>query len=245
MNELKTTEAEPRTNGALITEIANWLIDQALGKVDLQVMSEQFYNRVYAAGIPIIRGHISFDTLHPLFAAVSMEWKPGQGIETNYRPHISHKTTDEWKNSPFYSLTENNLGFLRRHLVGEEAVLDFPILENFKKQGGTDYLAFMIPFGPSRSDGGIVGSWLTDRPSGFSDREISCLLRLQKRLGVACKIGIREQISENIARTYLGKSAGDKVLSGNIKRGDGEDIFAVIWFCDLRNSVGLANTSQH
>ncbi len=242
MNQLKKTDLGPHTNGTLINEIANWLIDQALGKVDLQVMSEQFYNRVFAAGIPISRGHISFDTLHPLFAAVSMEWKPGKGIETNYRPHISHKTTDAWKNSPFYVLIEKDLSFLRRHLVGEEAVLDFPVLKNLKKQGGTDYLAFMIPFGDTRADGGIVGSWMTNRPGGFSDREISCLLRVQKRLGVACKIGIREQISENIATTYLGRSAGNMVLKGNIKRGDGEDIFAVIWFCDLRNSVKLANT---
>jgi adenylate cyclase len=242
MNQVKSVRVETSTNGTLINEIADWLIEQALGKVDLQVMSEQFYNRVYAAGIPISRGHISFDTLHPLFAAVSMEWKPGRGIETNYRPHISAKTTDAWKDSPFYALIENNLTFLRRHLVGEEAVIDFPILEGFIEQGGTDYLAFMIPFGNTRADGGIIGSWLTNRPGGFSDREIACLLRIQKRLGVAYKIGIREQISENIATTYLGRSAGRMVLNGNIKRGDGEDIFAVIWFCDLRNSVKLANT---
>ena len=39
--------------------------------------------------------------------------------------------------------------------------------------------------------------------------------------------------------TYLGKHSGQRVLEGSIKRGDGENIHAVIWFCDLRDSTSL------
>lgn len=228
--------------GALIDEIADWLMDQALAKVDLEAMTQRFFERLHAAGVPIIRGHVAFDTLHPLFAAVSMEWNRGQGIEVNFHPHVSAKNSEAWRSSPFYVLIENNLSFIRRHLVGEEALLDFPALEEFRDQGGTDYMAYLVPFGETRQDGGIIGSWLTDRPGGFTDREISWLLRLQKRLGVAYKIGVREQISENIVNAYLGRNAGQRVMSGSIQRGDGEDIYAVIWFCDLRGSVKLANS---
>jgi adenylate cyclase len=228
--------------GAVVDEIADWLMDQALRKVDLEALSEMFFQRLYAAGIPVSRGHIAFDTLHPLFAAVSMEWKRGKELETNYHPHVSAKNTDAWINSPFYALIENNMTFLRRHLSGEEMLLDFPVLESLKESGGTDYIAYVVPFGDARVDGGIIGSWMTDRPGGFSDRDIRSLIRLQKRLGVAYKIGIREQISENIVTAYLGYSAGQKVMNGSIQRGDGEDIHAVIWFCDLRSSVKLANS---
>jgi len=227
--------------GALIDEIADWLMDQALGKVDLATLSEQFFNRLYAAGIPVSRGHIAFDTLHPLFAAVSMEWNRGKGIETNYHPHVTAKHSENWLNSPFYAMIENDMTFLRRHLSGDEVLLDFPILKELQEAGGTDYLAYVVRFGDIRTDSGIIGSWMTDRPAGFSDRDLRSLLRLQKRLGVAYKIGIREQISENIVTAYLGRSAGQKVMNGSIQRGDGEDIHAVIWFCDLRGSVKLAN----
>lgn len=241
MNKVMNGSAEIAAGSALVDEIADWLMDQALGKVHLETLSEQFFNRLYAAGIPVCRGHITFDTLHPLIAAISMEWNRGKGIETNYHPHVTAKNTEAWRNSPFYALMESDMTFLRRHLVGEEALLDFPVLEELKQAGGTDYLAYLVPFGEQSSDGGIVGSWMTDRPSGFSDRDIKSLLRLQKRLAVAYKIGIREQISENIVTAYLGRSAGQKVMNGSIKRGDGEDIHAVIWFCDLRSSVKLAN----
>src|SRR5205814_10701997 len=48
--------------------------------------------------------------------------------------------------------------------------------------------------------------------------------------------------SRNILEAYLGRQAGEKVLEGQIRRGDGEDIHAVIWFCDLRDSTVLADS---
>jgi adenylate cyclase len=48
--------------------------------------------------------------------------------------------------------------------------------------------------------------------------------------------------AQNILNAYLGPTAGAKVLAGQIKRGDGQDIDAVIWFCDLRDSTPLADS---
>ena len=42
------------------------------------------------------------------------------------------------------------------------------------------------------------------------------------------------------SETYLGSHAGARVMRGHIQRGDGENIMAVIWFCDLRDSTPLA-----
>jgi adenylate cyclase len=42
--------------------------------------------------------------------------------------------------------------------------------------------------------------------------------------------------------TYLGKQTGQKVLNGQVRRGDGDNIYSVIWFCDLRNSTALSET---
>lgn len=227
-------------NDALIDEIANWLMDQALGRIELPELAKQCFNRLLGAGIPLFRAHIAFETLHPLFGAVSIAWRRDGDIETNY--HQSGQQDQAWLDSPLYWMIETLTTSFRRRLIGEEANIDFPVLQEFKDQGGTDYLSYIVPFGASRDDGGIIGSWLTDRPGGFTDREIKSLLRIQKRLGVACKVGIKEQISENIVNAYLGRSAGKQVMNGNIHRGDGEDIHAVIWFCDLRGSVKLANS---
>jgi adenylate cyclase len=51
---------------------------------------------------------------------------------------------------------------------------------------------------------------------------------------------LEAQITKTIAETYLGAWAGSKVLSGQIRHGDGETIKAVIFYCDMRNSTSIA-----
>ena len=111
--------------------------------------------------------------------------------------------------------------------------------------GGTDYLAILTPFGDietarARQDGVII-SWVSDRPGGFTDGEVAVLERLQLRLAVACKMAKREETAANVVAAYLGADAGRRVLDGNIQLGDGEAIEAVIWFADLRGSTALAD----
>ena len=89
---------------------------------------------------------------------------------------------------------------------------------------------------------GVIGSWLTDRPGGFTDNEVRALLRIQSRLAVTFKVLIKSQIADNILNTYLGPDAGRQVLSGQIQRGDYESIHSVIWYSDMRNSTPLADT---
>jgi adenylate cyclase len=146
---------------------------------------------------------------------------------------------DRFRQSPLFHMIESQIPFLRRRLTGDEALLDFPILEEFREQGITDYLGFMVGFSDDPHDG-IVGSWATDRASGFSERDIQTLRRIQRRLGVAFKVHIREQIARNVLTTYLGPKTGRRVLDGQIERGDGETIHAAIWYSDLRNSTRLA-----
>ena len=65
---------------------------------------------------------------------------------------------------------------------------------------------------------------------------------IQRRFAVACKTVIQARIARNISETYLGKEAGGRVLAGSIRRGDGQETQAVVWYNDLRNSTALADT---
>jgi class 3 adenylate cyclase len=51
-----------------------------------------------------------------------------------------------------------------------------------------------------------------------------------------------KSVSNSLLQTYLGRHTGEKVLKGLVKRGDSEELNAVIWFCDLRNSTPLADS---
>jgi adenylate cyclase len=221
--------------------VADWLMAKALSGGEMESLVEGCCQRLRAAGIPLLRASLAFRTLHPLFAAVSVNWHRDRGLNTTGHLHEVYATTEGWRNSPFFHMLETGIPFLRRRLSGAEAMVDFPVLEEFRDDGATDYLAYTVSFGNEPNDG-ILGSWATDRSSGFSDREINSLQRVQNRLSVACKIFINEEISRNIVSAYLGPDAGRQVLSGHMKRGDCETIHAVIWYSDMRRSTTLADT---
>ena len=46
-----------------------------------------------------------------------------------------------------------------------------------------------------------------------------------------------------LMETYLGRDAGQRVLSGRIVRGIAEQIDAVVWFSDLRGFTRISDTA--
>jgi adenylate cyclase len=114
------------------------------------------------------------------------------------------------------------------------------VLEEYRALGGTDYLVFLVGFDQS-GERGIICSWLGDRATGFTDDEIAQLQRITRELGIALKAKFERSVAQNIAHAYLGKRAGEAVLHGLIRRGDGEKITAALWYSDLRRSTELAD----
>ncbi len=241
MTPLEPAKNEPFERDAFVNEIAGWLMTEALSSMPLEDIFSGCAAQLAAAGIPVERAHVAFETLHPLYSGVGLTWTFQNGLE---KQTFDHRRSDEdlpvsWTQSPLYFLAENDLPFLRRRLTGPEALIDFPLLHQLHAEGATDYIAYAIRFGEGHRDG-IVGSWTTNRDAGFTNRDIASLQRIQKRFAVACKMRIREQIAVNVVKTYLGRNAGLRVLDGQIVRGDGETISAAFWYSDLRGSTTLA-----
>ncbi len=234
--------AETRGGVDLVGTVADWLMDQALGETEIDDLVSGCCARLRAAGIPIARAFIGFRVLHPLVSVMSLVWRPETGLVTERLLHDA--VGDGWNRSPHKYLVENGIPFMRRCLAGPDAMLDFPLLAELHDQGMTDYFGFVVAFseGPATrgTANGLIGSWVSDRPSGFNESDIQALLRIQRRLSVACKVRIKDMIARTVVTTYLGADAGLRVLNGSIKRGDGEIIRAAVWFSDLRNSTGLA-----
>jgi adenylate cyclase len=227
------------TSGILIDEVVHWLNQQALVDASLEAIARGTCERLAAAGLPLARVNMSFSMLHPLYRAVGFLWERNKGLSVEKHRHVRDGEVDRFLKSPFYHLVKNELPYLRRRIERGNSPLEFPIFEEFREQGITDYFAFMSEFKPT-SGQGMIGSWATDRPDGFSDSEIAALLRIQDSLAVAAKIAVKSELTRNTLTTYLGAGAGERVLSGQIKRGDGETIKAAIVVADMRDSTILA-----
>ncbi|MGE3934425.1 MAG: adenylate/guanylate cyclase domain-containing protein, partial [Rhodospirillaceae bacterium] len=231
--------------GRLVDAAADWLMAQALDDTDVRGLVQGICTRLVAAGIPLWRVNLAFTTLHPLVSAISVTWHRDVGLSVDGIEH-SRDESPAWAISPYKHVIENGLPYLRRRLVGDDAQFDFPILTELRQKGATEYLAIATRFRPAASErrfsDGIVVSWATDRGDGFNEQDLKSILRIQRRLAVACKVAILSDTASNIATTYLGAGAGSKVLTGQIQRGAHETIHAAIWYSDMRGSTHLADT---
>jgi adenylate cyclase len=232
--------AEP----SLITQINDWLIDQALGEPDMVELFDGLCHRLAGIGVPIGRARLTWSTLHPLFRAETVLWRRGRPAELE---QFIHQETESraWLRSPMNFMLESNLGVFRRRLAGPEKLLDFDVLEELAAEGYTDYLIIATQLFPRRGDEelrGMLVTWAADRPNGFTDDDLAALQRIQRRLSLACKTVIQARIARNIGETYLGRLTGERVLSGAIRLGDGDETRALVWYSDLRDSTRLAET---
>ncbi|MBX2831519.1 MAG: adenylate/guanylate cyclase domain-containing protein [Rhodospirillales bacterium] len=239
----------PGTNNAqaargFVRSVNDWLMECALDDTDISELLAGMVSRLVASGIPIDRVMVAFKTLHPLYEGVSYIWSKEAGcVERSTHMGVGDKDKD-WAESPMKWMLENDVSFMRRHLIGPGAVLDFPVLESFRRNRGTDYYALMTPFVTHRDStldsNRIFMTYLTRRPSGFSDEDLATLSGIQRRFAVSCKMRITHEETSTILETYLGSDAGSRVRNGQIKLGDSTKTRAVIWFSDMRNSTSVA-----
>jgi len=91
---------------------------------------------------------------------------------------------------------------------------------------------------------GIVASWMTDAPSGFSDAHIELIAGIMPELTIAFMLGTNNRAARTLIRTYLGSHAAERVLAGNIVRGRATPIHAVVWFSDLTGFTRISDMAS-
>ena len=224
--------------------ISDWLIDQGLLQTPVPAMLAGFCERLEIVGVPLLRANLSVRTLHPTIDSVSNLWRRGGKVEA--RPNLFEDMESErWLQSPLRAIVEARDEKLHRaNLEDDELVARWPVYAEFRALGATEHVARLVGFGV---DGrltrttGLIATWVTDRPGGFSDADIAILERLIPRLALSVKSTVDHEIAVNLLDTYVGHDAGHAVLSGGHRRGSFNIIPAAILFADLRGFSALSD----
>ena len=213
-----------------IEAIIDWLAGPAQHIPTLSHEFDEFAWRMLAAGFPLLRATLQLRTLHPQYLGANFVWWRTTG-RTVLRL-VTHEVQDLYghEDNPVRRVLVAGETVRRRLEVADDA-LDFPILHDLKAEGATDYFAL-----PLKSSFGTnhMATYVTDRPGGFTTQEIADLTRVSQRLALLADLRSQRRIASNILDAYLGPKTGPKVLAGQIRRGTGEEITAVLWSSDLR-----------
>src|SRR3954464_8619762 len=215
--------------------LTDWLIDGARAEPTPRKRMAQACERIVAAGLPLWRVGIFIRTLHPDIFGRRFIWKPGTEVEMA-TADFSFQDSAEFSNSPLSIVFRE--GVEVRVRADDPASKRFPILDDLRAEGVTDYLALPLLFISGQAH---ASSWTTTQPGGFTDDQIDWLRKLVVPLARVVEIISLQRTAALLLDTYVGNRAGERILAGQIRRGHTETMHAAIWLSDLRGFTALSD----
>ena len=207
--------------------LARWFVTEAYRITDTGQLIAAAGKQLVAAGIPLYRLAYFQLTLHPEFAGKAYTWRRGHGVEVSEATHGLMERS-EYLDNPLPPVFEQR----RTVRVRLEAVEpQAPILKQLKQNGATDYVALPLLFTTGHVDALSV---VSDRSGGFSAVDLDRMFQLQFAFTRIVETHSLRDTAINLLDAYVGRAAGQRILAGEVKRGDGQTIEAVLWYCDLR-----------
>ena len=225
-----TRPSEERPVHDTIDNIAEWLLESPGQLADGIASFDEFAWRLLAAGMPLLRVTFHTATLHPQYLGTTVTWWRDTGETVQVM--IAHEVADAipYEKNPVRRVCDGR-ETLRRRLDRPDDELDFAVLIELRDRGGTDYFAMPI-------DGvypvAYMLTFVTDRHGGFMEGELADLARAGQRLSIIADRHNQWWITHNLLTAYLGANTGPRVLNGQIRRGTGMELTAVLWSSDLR-----------
>ncbi len=226
---------------AEIEGISDWITQQGLLRSSLETLLEGFCEKLQQVGVSMMRGYIAAQTLHPTISTLACDWRPDEGVRADaYAYRTGH--SDAYLKSPIKRIRDLGVDSLRIRLdPGQPS--EFPVCEELRQEGATEYFIQFTSFGrdgTADNRTGVMSSWATAKPEGFSDHEIELLRHVVPRLALAVQARISRDISINLLDTYVGSEAGNRILNGEVRRGALDVISSVIFLADLRGFTAMS-----
>jgi adenylate cyclase len=197
---------------------------------------EEYAAQLRLAGMPLLRVMFTFSQIHPVFRAITYEWLMGAPAREIPRRR-DQMNSRAYSHSPI-ALAMRSRQPVRRRLTGPDAELDFPVLEELRDIGVTDY--YVIPLDVGRPQEGGLITYNADAPDGFTAEQIALLDALVPALAVVGQVHAGRQSLQALMETYVGREPAERILAGEVVQGVGHTVRAIVWWCDLRDFTRLS-----
>ncbi len=217
--------------------IVHWLLTEGRGHADIPAFLDALCRRLNDAGVPLGRCSLSLNLLHPQIRAMSYYWRGTGAVEAIERAH-GVETSADYLASPVAAIMDQGAEAMRFRLERLTPPWPYPVLGELRDQGLTDYAAMAMRFSDGRLN---VATFATGRPGGFSTADLELIDGMLPAFAAVLELKALHRLSTTVLDTYVGRRTGARILSGDIRRGTGAALRAVLWQCDLRGFTALAD----
>lgn len=192
--------------------------------------------RLLAADIPLWRISYALLTMHPEILWRTVQWRDGKDVVV--RDQVHTRLDDAFYTRSPVAVARRESRPLRVRLV--KGALPYPICEDLRAEGGTDYYVHGLPFANGQVS---YVSFATTAVEGFSAEALEVLEAIRPFLARRLELESSYYATRALLDVYLGRNAARRVLAGAFQRGKGELIDAAIWFSDMRDFTALSDRS--
>ena len=225
-------------DGHICGPLVDWLMREAANMDTPEEFTAALAGKLMEQGVSISRFSVLIWSLHPQIAGKNFIWEKATGKVTTFAPSYEIYDNPAFLNSPLLHVSKG-LGGVRQKLDDANFQNSFPVMQEHKDNGATDYVAMPLPFSDGRTN---VLTMTCDHPDGFTTANLGLVFECVQVISRFYEVFTQKENARTLLETYVGKRTGARVLGGEIRRGDGDDIDAAIMFCDLRGSTLLEET---
>ena len=222
-----------------VAALTDWLLRHSRQLASPEQFLEDFAVRLRRARVPVWRLNLHLPPLHPLILGRIYQWLDGEARPIEIlRSRDAHDRL-AFHHSPVAIVFRSGLA-VRRHLAGPDADIDFPLLEELRDRGATDYYLLPLDLLAGQRKGAI--GFTTREPEGFSADAVSIIEHILPALNAIADVFATRLILNDTLDVYVGPEATQRILRGEITLGTGRSIGAAIWYTDLRGFTSLSET---
>ncbi|WP_299046041.1 DUF427 domain-containing protein [uncultured Tateyamaria sp.] len=233
--DLGKNRLQTERDGNITGPLVDWLMREAGTLPDPEAFTQALARKMNENGIAVSRMAVLIWSLHPMIAGKNYIWRASENAVTTYTPSYDIHQFPGFVNSPLQHVSQGR-GGVRQRLADTDEASRFPIMDELRAEGATDYVAMPLPFSDGRTN---VLTLTSDHPDGFTTENLGLVYECATVISRYYEVFMQRENAQALLETYVGKRSGARVLGGEIRRGDGDEIDAAIMFCDLRGSTRL------
>ena len=230
--------------GWSLAPVAAWLLTEGRRLTEPIALLSGLAASLDAAGARVDRIRFTSGTLHPQLLAWGAFWNRGSGAQMWEGRH-GILETQSYLGSPAQFVREQHKPFRRRlQEEGQGALVegrDHVVLYEMRAEGMTDYYAVPLVY-----SNGLVSFFAlaTTSPRGFDEADLERFDALVNLIAPLIEILNGRRMTLGLLDAFVGPRISERILRGQVKRGDGDRIEAAFWYSDLRGFTRLSESLE-